>query len=121
MPYAKTYGDYLTELHGNIKLLQNSARENILEAQRESKNNYDSNAKNMSLKAGDLVLRQLPYADKLGKFEPRYTGPFEVVSSTDKTANVRQGKKVRTINKNLLHLALLKTTPNEFQSVMIRI
>uniref|UniRef100_A0A336MSQ0 RNA-directed DNA polymerase n=1 Tax=Culicoides sonorensis TaxID=179676 RepID=A0A336MSQ0_CULSO len=98
LPYAKTYGDYLTELHNNIKLMQENARENILEALKKSKSNYDKNAKDMILRLGDLVLMKLPNADKLGKFEPKYVGPFEVVSSTDKTANIKQGKKVKTVH-----------------------
>lgn len=94
LPYAKTYGDYLSELHGNIQLMQDKARENVLEAQRKSKNHYDSNSKEMPLKLGDLVLMQLPNADKLGKFEPKYIGPFEVVSSTEKAANIKKGKQI---------------------------
>lgn len=101
-PYVKSYSDYIISLHESIKFLQTQAKRNLIEAQNKSKIYYDKKSNPIVLKERDLVLKLNPNANKLGKFEAKYTGPYEVISISGSSATIKEGNKMSKVNLNLL-------------------
>ena len=101
-----TYEDYLSELKLRLSQSFNCARENILNHKEKNKVYYDRQSRPVSYNVGDFVLleRQVFASNKSKKLQPRYEGPYEVLSVESPNCTIRYKN-----NKNLkIHFNRIK-------------
>ena len=102
--------DYVDKLKARLKLTQEIARENNLEAQSKSKQQYDKGKKEPDFEVGDrvLLLRKGRRVGENPKMKPFYEGPFIIEHASPlgsmKLRNVLTGELL----KNTRHVDQLK-------------
>lgn len=96
------YQDYQYEIKRQIQVVQVLARQNLLEAKRKSKINYDKKSNTQEFIVGDKVLLQ--DRTSKNKLAPKWLGPFEILDVDPILKNVVIKKRGRrhTIHQNFL-------------------
>lgn len=99
------YDDYSHDLRENLRYAWNSARDKLIQRKEKNKQYYDEKNKteSLDLKIGDLVLMQNMYRQT--KFDPKYTGPYEVIELTGpNSVKLKNKNKIIRSHKNKLKI-----------------
>jgi hypothetical protein len=99
------YDDYYAELKARLQHSHQIARETIIREKEKSKNRYDSNVNQQNFSPGDKVwlTNDAKAPGKSKKLEPRFKGPFTVLSKdSDVNYTILVNKKPTTVHVNRL-------------------
>ena len=89
-PYMVDLDDYRCELTSCLSGAWTLAKENIAEAQKKQKDQYDKNAKEPAVKVGDRVMVHMPGSIKGNEWKlvRPFHGPYRVLSTTQTNAEI---------------------------------
>ena len=96
------YANYADNVRNSIADALKIAQERLMKRKEENKKYYDQNARECDVKVGDLVLIQNKL--KNHKFDPPYTGPYEVLKAEDVYVEILRGNKPVKVHKNMIKL-----------------
>lgn len=94
------YDNFADMTRNNIAKAIEISREHLLNKKLQNKQYYDTNAKDLNIKIGDLVLVKSQI--KKHKFSDVYDGPFKVIDSSDSYVEITRNGKRTKVHKNLI-------------------
>ena len=103
---SNTYDEYLTNLSMRLLEIRKLAHDNLVRAKDISKKYYDRKVNIQEFKIGSFVF--LESGPKPGKFECRYSGPYEVLDVLrNNNIKIKIKKKKKIVHSDRLRLSLI--------------
>jgi hypothetical protein len=96
--------DFLTELKTRLQAAHQVARERLISSKEKSKEYYDRNTKETTLKVGDQVLLydETVRRGRSKKLNSQWLGPYDIISINRVNATIKKGRHRQKIHLNRL-------------------
>jgi hypothetical protein len=98
------FDDFLAELKGRLQTAHQVARERLISRKEKSKEYYDKNTKETTLKVGDKVLLydETVRRGRSKKLSSQWLSPYEVISIDRVNSTIKKGRHRQKVHLNRL-------------------